>query len=140
MTSLFSTCKQLDIPALSKEPSRTCNRPLITNAQSPSIRQYAKSYPYDTQQRRGYQDVVDGMPMVHSCISAESLVDRTYLDGKIDGSMLWLMVACCGNWSTCYIDTIRVSKCTVRLVYCYLNIYSHYVQYWSSSSSRLHSY
>ena len=78
--------------------------------------------------------------MVHSRISADSLVDRTYSDGKIDGSMLWLMGACRGNWSTRSIDTIRVSNCTVGLIDCYLNIYSHYVQYWSSSSSGLHSY
>ena len=55
------------------------------------------------------QDLETAKPMLQQRIKEDNLVGRTYSDDKLSSTIMWLKIACKGNWSTRSIDDTRVS-------------------------------
>lgn len=65
-------------------------------------------------------DLEKSRKKVQARIDDEGLVGSTYSDDKIDAQLLWLQVACRGNWSLKSIEDNRVSFCSVDCLICYV--------------------
>lgn len=55
------------------------------------------------------QDMELAKPMLQQRIKEDNLVGRTYSDEKLESTMMWLKIACSGNWSTKSVEETRVS-------------------------------
>lgn len=55
------------------------------------------------------QDMQVAKPMLQQRIKEDNLVGQTYSSEKLESTMMWLKIACAGNWSTKSVEENRVS-------------------------------
>lgn len=70
-------------------------------------------------------DIETARPMTQQRISEQNLDGKTYSDGKIDSTLMWLKIACAGNWSLRSIEKNKVRFDSIQIQSFISVLYEH---------------